>query len=46
MIIGNFKHDQAKDTYAGEIKTLTLLRGRRFTSARWNPSRTRDRTTA
>jgi uncharacterized protein (DUF736 family) len=28
MIIGNFKYDQAKDTYAGEIKTLTLLRAK------------------
>jgi uncharacterized protein (DUF736 family) len=28
MIIGNFKYDQAKDTYTGEIKTLTLLRGK------------------
>lgn len=27
MIIGNFKHDPKRDTYAGEIKTLTLLRG-------------------
>ena len=28
MIIGNFKYDQAKDTYTGEIETLTLLRGK------------------
>ena len=28
MIIGNFKYDQAKDTYTGEIKTLTLLRAK------------------
>jgi uncharacterized protein (DUF736 family) len=28
MIIGNFKYDQAKDTYLGEIKTLTLLRAK------------------
>jgi len=28
MIIGNFKYDQAKDVYSGEIKTLTLLRGK------------------
>jgi uncharacterized protein (DUF736 family) len=28
MIIGNFKYDQATDTYTGEIKTLTLLRGK------------------
>jgi uncharacterized protein (DUF736 family) len=28
MIIGNFKYDPAKDSYAGEIKTLTLLRGK------------------
>ena len=28
MIIGNFTHDKAKDTYEGEIKTLTLLRGK------------------
>jgi uncharacterized protein (DUF736 family) len=27
MIIGNFTYDQAKDTFSGEIKTLTLLRG-------------------
>ena len=27
MIIGNFTYDQARDTYAGEIKTLTLQRG-------------------
>lgn len=27
MIIGNFKHDLRHDTYIGEIKTLTLLRG-------------------
>jgi len=26
MIIGNFKHDPNRDTYTGEIKTLTLLR--------------------
>ena len=26
MIIGNFKHDQTSGAYAGEIKTLTLLR--------------------
>ncbi|MGD0185327.1 MAG: DUF736 domain-containing protein [Roseiarcus sp.] len=28
MIIGNFTYNKAKDTYAGEIKTLTLLRGK------------------
>jgi uncharacterized protein (DUF736 family) len=28
MIIGNFTYNQAKDTYTGEIKTLTLLRGK------------------
>src|SRR5689334_8897732 len=28
MIIGNFTYNQAKDTYAGEIKTLTLLRNK------------------
>lgn len=28
MIIGNFTYTKAKDTYAGEIKTLTLLRGK------------------
>jgi uncharacterized protein (DUF736 family) len=28
MIIGNFTYDPAKDTYSGEIKTLTLLRGK------------------
>ena len=28
MIIGNFNYDPAKDVYAGEIKTLTLLRGK------------------
>jgi uncharacterized protein (DUF736 family) len=28
MIIGNFKYDQAKDTFSGEIKTLTLLRAK------------------
>lgn len=28
MIIGNFTYNQAKDTYSGEIKTLTLLRGK------------------
>jgi uncharacterized protein (DUF736 family) len=27
MIIGNFSYRQAEDTYTGEIKTLTLLRG-------------------
>jgi uncharacterized protein (DUF736 family) len=27
MIIGNFSYKQAEDTYTGEIKTLTLLRG-------------------
>ena len=27
MIIGNFSYSQDKDTYTGEIKTLTLLRG-------------------
>src|SRR5215469_6067376 len=27
MIIGNFTYDQARDTYVGEIKTLTLQRG-------------------
>jgi uncharacterized protein (DUF736 family) len=26
MIIGNFTYNQAKDTYSGEIQTLTLLR--------------------
>lgn len=26
MIIGNFTYDQTKDTYTGEIKTLTLHR--------------------
>jgi uncharacterized protein (DUF736 family) len=26
MIIGNFNYDPAKNVYAGEIKTLTLLR--------------------
>lgn len=28
MIIGNFTYDKTKDTYEGEIKTLTLLRGK------------------
>jgi uncharacterized protein (DUF736 family) len=28
MIIGNFTYNQAKDTYEGEIKTLTLLRSK------------------
>ena len=28
MIIGNFTHNKAKDTFEGEIKTLTLLRGK------------------
>ena len=28
MIIGNFTYSKSKDTYAGEIKTLTLLRGK------------------
>ena len=28
MIIGNFNYNQPKDTYTGEIKTLTLLRGK------------------
>lgn len=28
MISGNFKYDQAKDIYSGEIKTLTLLRAK------------------
>jgi len=28
MIIGNFTYNQSKDTYLGEIKTLTLLRGK------------------
>jgi len=27
MIIGNFTYNKAKDTYTGEIKTLTLHRG-------------------
>ena len=27
MIIGNFTYDRARDTYVGEIKTLTLQRG-------------------
>jgi uncharacterized protein (DUF736 family) len=27
MIIGNFTYDQDRDSYAGEIKTLTLQRG-------------------
>lgn len=26
MIIGNFNYDPAKNVYAGDIKTLTLLR--------------------
>jgi uncharacterized protein (DUF736 family) len=28
MIIGNFTYNKAKDSYEGEIKTLTLLRGK------------------
>lgn len=28
MIIGNFTYTKAKDTYAGEIHTLTLLRNK------------------
>jgi uncharacterized protein (DUF736 family) len=28
MIIGNFTYTEGKDIYAGEIKTLTLLRGK------------------
>ncbi|MGA2841708.1 MAG: DUF736 domain-containing protein [Steroidobacteraceae bacterium] len=28
MIIGNFTYNAAKDTYAGEIRTLTLLRNK------------------
>lgn len=28
MIIGNFKFDPKRDTFVGEIKTLTLLRGK------------------
>jgi uncharacterized protein (DUF736 family) len=28
MIIGNFTHNKAKDTYEGDIKTLTLLRSK------------------
>jgi len=28
MIIGNFTYDKAKDTYSGEIKTLTLHRSK------------------
>ena len=28
MIIGNFTHNKAKDTYIGEIRTLTLHRGK------------------
>ncbi len=28
MIIGNFTYTKAKDTYAGEIHTLTLLRSK------------------
>ncbi len=28
MIIGNFTHNKAKDTYEGDIQTLTLLRGK------------------
>jgi len=28
MIIGNFTYDKAKDTYTGEIRTLTLQRSK------------------
>ena len=28
MIIGNFTYNKAKDTFTGEIKTLTLLRSK------------------
>lgn len=28
MIIGNFNHDTKRDTYTGEVRTLTLLRGK------------------
>jgi uncharacterized protein (DUF736 family) len=28
MIIGNFTYNQPKDSYSGDIKTLTLLRSK------------------
>jgi uncharacterized protein (DUF736 family) len=38
MIIGAFSYNRAKDSYAGEIKTLSLLRGK----VEFRPTKGRD----